>query len=74
MLCAALPSGDTSPAAMPRALRYPWQGGFVALARAAGVERIEPGCAPQLSRTCTAFSCDRSRRSCDPYKAAVLAA
>jgi hypothetical protein len=37
-----------------RALAYPWEGGFVSLARAAGVERIEPGCAPQLSAACFA--------------------
>lgn len=52
--CAAAPAGDTAPAAMPRALRAPWTGGFVALARAAGIERIEPGCDPRISASCFA--------------------
>ena len=38
--CTAVPAGDTSSDAQPRALRYPWTGGYVSLARAAGVERI----------------------------------
>lgn len=45
--------GDSKPAeAMPRALRSPWEGGYVSLARAAGVDRIEPGCDPKLAPTC----------------------
>ena len=50
----AAPSIGLGPEAMPRQLRWPWSGGFVALARAAGIDRIEPGRAPQISRTCAA--------------------
>ncbi|MBL8970314.1 MAG: hypothetical protein JNK56_07030 [Myxococcales bacterium] len=50
----AAPSAGMGPEAMPRQLRWPWSGGFVALARAAGVDRIELGCAPQISATCSA--------------------
>lgn len=48
------PSTGMGAEAMPRQLRWPWSGGFVALARAAGVDRIEPGRAPQISATCSA--------------------
>lgn len=51
--CSA-PSAGMGPEAMPRQLRWPWSGGFVGLARAAGVDRIEPGRAPQISATCSA--------------------
>lgn len=51
--CSA-PTAGMGPEALPRQLRWPWSGGFVALARAAGVARIEPGRAPQISRTCVA--------------------
>lgn len=50
----AAPSAGMGAEAMPRQLRWPWSGGFIALARAAGVDRIEPGRAPQLSATCSA--------------------
>lgn len=42
-VCAAPLAGDTSLDAMPRALRYPWTGGYVSMARAAGLERIAEG-------------------------------
>lgn len=48
------PAAGMGAEAMPRALRAPWQGGYVALARAAGVDRIEAGRAPQLAATCAA--------------------
>lgn len=50
----AAPAAGMGDAAMLRQLRWPWSGGFVALARAAGVDRIEPGRAPQFSATCSA--------------------
>ncbi len=50
----AAPSAGMGAEAMPRQLRWPWSGGFVALARSAGIDRIEPGRAPQISATCSA--------------------
>ena len=50
----AAPSIGLGPEAMPRQLRWPWSGGFVGLARAAGIDRIELGRAPQISATCSA--------------------
>lgn len=50
----AAPAAGMGPEALPRQLRWPWSGGFVALARTAGIDRIEPGRAPQISRTCAA--------------------
>lgn len=52
------PSACMGAEAMPRSLRAPWQGGYVALARAAGLARIEPGCAPQIAATCSAPTID----------------
>lgn len=48
--------GDRDPAAMPRALRYAWVGGQVALARAGGVERIAEGRDAGLGTTCPAIT------------------
>lgn len=56
--CPAPAAGDTAPAAMPRALRMPWSGGFISLARAAGIDRIEPGFDPRLSASCFAPALD----------------
>lgn len=52
--CSAPSAGTPLPEALSRALRAPWQGGFVAIARGAGLERIEPGCDARLSPTCFA--------------------
>lgn len=52
--CLAPAAGDTAPAALPRALRMPWSGGFISLARAAGIDRIEPGFDARLSASCFA--------------------
>lgn len=52
--CAAPTAADLAAEAMPRALRLPWEGGFVALARAVGVERIEAPAFHRLAPTCTA--------------------
>lgn len=48
------PSAGMGAEAMPRQLRWPWSGGYMALARDAGFDRIGPGCAPQLAATCAA--------------------
>ena len=41
-----------------RHLRAPWTGGLVSLARAAGVDRIEPGCNPLNLPACFAPAVD----------------
>lgn len=66
----AAPSIGMGPEAMPRHLRWPWSGGFVALARAAGIDRIEPGRAPQISATCSASA---TRLTLDTFTAAIAA-
>lgn len=66
----AAPSTGMGPEAMPRHLRWPWSGGFVALARAAGIDRIEPGRAPQISATCSASA---TRLTLDTFTAAIAA-
>lgn len=66
----AAASAGMGPEAMPRQLRWPWSGGFVALARAAGVDRIEPGRAPQISATCSALA---ARSTIDTFTAAIAA-
>lgn len=48
------PSAGMGGEAMPRQLRWPWSGGYMALARDAGFELIERGCAPQIAATCSA--------------------
>lgn len=52
------PSAGMGCEAMTRALRAPWQGGYVALARAVGVERIEAGRPSQIGATCIAPASD----------------
>lgn len=52
--CQAPGAGMDLPAAISRALRWPWQGGFVSLARAAGFDRIEPAVGAGLDPTCFA--------------------
>lgn len=52
--CSAPSAGAPLPEALSRALRAPWQGGLAALARAAGLDRIEPGCDARLAPTCFA--------------------
>ena len=66
----AAPSIGMGPEAMPRQLRWPWSGGFVSLARAAGVDRIEPGRAPQISATCSASA---TRLTLNTFTAAIAA-
>ena len=50
----AAPSAGMGLEAMPRQLRWPWSGGYMALARDAGFDLIGPGRAPQISATCSA--------------------
>ena len=64
------PSTGMGAEAMPRQLRWPWSGGYMALARAAGVGRIEPGRAPQISATCSASAV---RLTLDTFTAAIAA-
>jgi len=52
--CCFATSAGMGPEAMPRQLRWPWSGGYISLARSAGVDRIPPGRAPQISATCSA--------------------
>lgn len=52
--CSAPSASALIPEALSRALRSPWQGGFMSLARAAGLERIDSGCDARLAPTCFA--------------------
>lgn len=68
--CPAPSAGAPLPEALSRALRAPWQGGFVAIARGAGLDRIEPGCDARLAPTCFAPAIPAGANTC----AAVLRA
>ena len=52
--CTAPGAGMDVPAAISRALRAPWEGGFRTIARGTGFDRVEPGCDARLSPTCSA--------------------
>lgn len=47
--------------ALPRALRWPWQGAYVSMARAAGYERIETSCNLWTVPTCHEHSVESLR-------------
>ena len=63
--CTAPAAGAVLSAATSRVLRQPWEGGFVALARAAGFDRIEPGCDARLAPACFAPAIPAEADTCD---------